>query len=483
MSRLRKWVLGLILVGVLALPGRAQSPFPVEKNSADLDYPRAITFHLQSRYATELQSAELVYGASGRSCAESAGRQSLEVPAARPLTLEWTWDLRRSNNLPPGVRVWWQWQVVDGSGAQLETEVQSLVVEDPNHKWQVLNQGKIWVYWVKGDAAFGKYLLNQAVNSVERLSQKAGVQPNGEIRLTIYPDSESFLEAALGLPGWAGGVAFSEYGSILIAIPAGATTWASHVIPHEIAHLVTDERTFNCLGVRPPTWLHEGLSMVAEGLTPRRDVQFLETAYREDRGLLLHDLANGFSGDSDQVRLAYIQSGMVVEYLVDTHGPEKMAALLAALQSGERIDRALQSVYGFDTDGLEQAWQISAGLVKAGAAAGSTPLPPTASATPVPTLVPWTAVAVSPTATPTLVETPTPPTQVELRAENGVATSTPAVTATPLPVMTEPPASGFPNLALILAGGGLCLTSLLTILVLVFAWSRRRTTAAPRGDA
>ncbi len=51
-----------------------------------------------------------------------------------------------------------------------------------------------------------------------------------------------------------------------------------------------------------------------------------------------------------------------MKYLNDTYGPEKFAQLFAEIKGGKRIDAALEAVYGFDQDGLDNEWRAANGL-------------------------------------------------------------------------------------------------------------------------
>ena len=83
--------------------------------------------------------------------------------------------------------------------------------------------------------------------------------------------------------------------------------------------------------------------------------------------------------------LSYAQSFSLTNFLIQTYGREKMTALLVALRDGMTADDALQQTYGFDIDGLEDAWRESIGAKPRPVSAQ-----PTAQPTPtfVPTIVP-----------------------------------------------------------------------------------------------
>lgn len=87
----------------------------------------------------------------------------------------------------------------------------------------------------------------------------------------------------------------------------------------------------------------------------------------------------------DKAYLSYSQSYSIVKFLIETHGQQKMTDLLTSLRDGAAIDDALMNTYGFDVEGLEDAWRKGIG-----AALRSVSAEPTAQPTPtyVPTIVP-----------------------------------------------------------------------------------------------
>ena len=435
-----------------AQPAWAQSGIRVLENQVLSDYPINLTFQLQAESSSPIDRIYLVYGTNARDCADDQGRQAIEIQPASEQSVEWVWDFFKSGSLPPGTQVWWQWEIHDASGATQVTEKQALEVDDPRFDWKNLEEDNVLVYWVEGGQGFGTLIMNKALGSLKRLAEEAGVSPSGNIRLTIYPNTRTLRHAGLYIPGWAGGVAFPEYNSIIIGIPPGATRWANEVIPHELAHLVSEELIFNCMGVGLPTWLSEGLAVYAEAYVSPQDLEILNQALQSDDLPALTSLTAGFSGDQDRIRLNYIQSGQAVYYLVNNYGPENLAALLSAIQKGNSIDSALRQVYGFDTDELDRAWRASLGFEPA-AQAEVTPISIT-EPTLAPTLPLWTPEYVPPTSTPVPPPTPLP--------------TVTAVQSTPALLPTTAPAAGsgageigaWPWLLLAGLGGGMALLGL-----------------------
>jgi len=400
----------------------------VQSDQAELDFPNTLTFQLQASTAGQVEEVYLEYGTNARSCVVAVARQQAELTPGSPFTASWEWDFKDSSSLPVGAEVWWQWEVRTKSGESLRTERNSLVIEDPNLTWQRVENDQVLVVWAEGSQSFGRQILDLATRSLDRLAKEAGIEPNGKVRLTIYPTFEDLRAARLFAPEWTGGVAFPEYGVTMMGIPLDSGDWMDEVVPHELAHLVTGQRVFNCLGTGMPTWLSEGLSMYSEKAQNEADTNRMVTELKADRLPPLRNLAGGFSANADQTNISYAQSGEVVRFLIREYGPDKMAALLAGIQSGQRINPALQEVYGFDTDGLDNAWRSSLGFASTEALVTASP---TSARTSVPTLALWTSAAggdITPSDTPEPSATP-----LEVAA---AATETPVIQPSDTPALT-----------------------------------------------
>jgi hypothetical protein len=68
---------------------------------------------------------------------------------------------------------------------------------------------------------------------------------------------------------------------------------------------------------------------------------------------------SSYPGDPDKVGLFYGESWSLVSYLIDGYGEEQFAELFAEVKSGKRIESALQAVYGFGQDSLEDEWRAA----------------------------------------------------------------------------------------------------------------------------
>ncbi len=395
----------------------AQSTISVTQDKIVSAFPDKLTFQLSVNSTAEIQNIKLLYRTNGDTCQSEIAQQVIDFTPASSVETEWDWDFTISGILPPGAEIYWQWQIDDANGGTLLTDEHSYKVNDTRQTWYSLKNDRINLQWYKGSQSFGQGLLDIATRSIQRMEKNAGVTTSGMIWVTIYPTILEVQEVDIHAAEWAAGLAYPEYDSTIMAIDTTEMDWAASVIPHELAHLMTDVVVFNCRGMWLPTWLSEGLAMYAEGDISEGYIYVVTTALDDNELPPLRSLESGFSSISDAASISYGQSGMVVTYMIDQYGPQKMTDLLAAIQSGSLIDQALKNIYGKDTDGVEAEWRISLGFDPQ-----PTLLPTSSSRTSVPTLALWTS-AVRPTEIPTSLPSLTP--------------TLPALTQTPIPLPSQ----------------------------------------------
>jgi hypothetical protein len=337
-----------------------QTTLNVTSNEAAVAFPNQITFQVAVDPPVALAEAKLIYDVVQQSCVDVAG----EVPVAVvDGVASWTWVMSRSGNPPPGALVWWQWELTGTDGTRITTPRQELVLADTRFDWQTVSDERIHLHWYEGDAV-GPLLLEAAVAGLERLEADMGISLLDDVNIYIYEDAAAMRDAVLYVQDWAGGLAFSEYSTVLIGVPpAQAAGWGSDTVRHELAHLVVSQVGWSCLGGSRPTWLEEGLAVYAEG-PPDEAVQAeIEAAITEDRFVPLRSLGGSFPAHDAGASLAYSQSYSVVNYLLDEYGQDALQDLLAALASGMAHDEALEQVYSLNVDGLEAAWRTAIGAL------------------------------------------------------------------------------------------------------------------------
>ena len=351
-------IFGLLLV---AAPLYAQDEIIVTQNEALVDFPQSVTFELELADASNVAEVNLVYEVDRFSCLEANTVVPAELENNRA---EWTWEMVRSGNPPPGATLHWSWEITDSNGNITTTPSQSHTFVDDRFEWQTVSAPNIQLHWYRGDEV-GPLLLDAAVAGLAQLENEMGIALDSEVQLFIYAESDDMRDAVLYIQEWAGGVAFSEYNIILMGVPPNiAESWGRPTVRHELAHLVVAQFGRSCVGGSRPTWLNEGLAVYAEGTPSDTIQQDIANGIENNRFEPIRSLSGAFSSHGPEAGIAYSQSYSVVQFLLETYGQAQMQALLLTLAQGAGYDEALEAVYGFNVDGLELVWRQQLDLPK-----------------------------------------------------------------------------------------------------------------------
>ena len=203
------------------------------------------------------------------------------------------------------------------------------------------------------------YLEPLLEESWETLTAKYGFEPESKILIEVFENSADFAVRSVGLPdiGPLVGICFGKV--ITLISPDTLTANWQEIVWHEFMHVITLQMTHN----RMPRWLSEGISVWEEregrpywGRSQGLD---LIRAAQEQKLLPVGELNSGFSGARNNADLsfAYFQSYLVVDYIAQTYGFEKLVELI--YQYGEikgDADR-FRSVFELDIDDFDAGFR------------------------------------------------------------------------------------------------------------------------------
>ena len=191
------------------------------------------------------------------------------------------------------------------------------------------------------------------------LTAKYGFEPEGKVLIEVFENSADFAVRSVGLPdiGPLVGICFGKV--ITLISPDTLTANWQEIVWHEFMHVITLQMTQN----RMPRWLSEGISVWEERegrpYWGRRQGLDLIRAAQEQKLLPVGELNSGFSGARNNADLsfAYFQSYLVVDYIAQTYGFEKLVELI--YQYGEikgDADR-FRSVFELDIDDFDAGFR------------------------------------------------------------------------------------------------------------------------------
>jgi hypothetical protein len=374
MKRIHYQKLSLILIVLSLIVFFATSPghviaqeetIKVTDQSAETSFREHITFSISAESEAEIVEVDLLYKIVGQL---ATSRNNADFTPGTSINAEFVIDQTEpANYLPPGVELQYWWKIIDADGNELATEKDPLLYLDNRYEWKTLENERLTLYWYEGSDKFGQDLFDRANVSLDTLESDFGVMLEDSIKIFIYADHDDFLGAYFTSgQEWAGGAAFDEYGVVMMTVDPWQPEWGTVVTTHEMTHLVIHRATENPFGsdLTLPRWLDEGIAVYTSGeIYTRSDFDMLlKRAIKNNELLTLRTLSSPFPADPDEAVLSYAQSGAVVNFIVDTYGPEAMAELLNALAEGALYDEALVQTLGVDTDGLDNAFRASLDL-------------------------------------------------------------------------------------------------------------------------
>jgi hypothetical protein len=264
-----------------------------------------------------------------------------------------------ANVLIPGAEVTYFWRIT-AAGATQETEPQVATYDDSRFDWQTVAEGNVTVWYNSGSESDARDVLVAARESLDRISALLQTTVDVPVKVFYYSSADEMQDAVPSVDNEEGVITLGEVVFSDTAM-VSADYAPEDIARHEVAHIVVRQAIRGPYGV--PDWLNEGTAVYAQSqpLSNQRDA--IESAISSGNVLSVRSISSASAGASlETVSLFYGESWSLVTFLIDTYGEEKFADLFRAFGTGANTGEALQQVYGFNQDGLENAWRESVGL-------------------------------------------------------------------------------------------------------------------------
>ncbi len=287
------------------------------------------------------------------------GTAAIGQPEFEPgTTVETTFTLAGNNPpqiyLPPGTVIDYYWEATDEDGDESRSETQTFFYDDARFDWESVSGDGVRIYYYTGSADDAQEMHDVALESISEMSALLETTVPFEVEVWIY-DSTDDMRPALQSRS-------ETYESQIIT--AGVRVASNTVLVlgnasfdtlrHELTHVVTKQAGESAFGSLP-AWLDEGTAVYGQS-SPGGFGSAIESAISRGNVLSVREVSS-YPGDPDKVNLFYGEGWSLVSYLIDEYGEGQFAELFAEVKSGKRIESALQAVYGFGQDGLEDEWR------------------------------------------------------------------------------------------------------------------------------
>jgi hypothetical protein len=261
--------------------------------------------------------------------------------------------------LPPGTTVVYYWEATDANGTEVRTEEATFVYDDVRFDWKSVESGGVTIHYYSGSEDDARAMLDVASESIADMSSLLGAEIDFPVKVLIYESRDDMRPALISRS--------ESYESQIIT--AGVRVSSDTVLVlgnvsfdtlrHELTHVVTKVAGESAFG-EVPAWLDEGTAVYGQS-NPGGFGDAIADAINRGNVLSVRSITS-YPGDPSKVALFYGEGWSLVSFLIDTYGSDKFAELYATIKGGERIDGALEAIYGFDQDGLEDEWRAANGL-------------------------------------------------------------------------------------------------------------------------
>lgn len=273
-------------------------------------------------------------------------RQSLEFdPGYRPARSQLAEDLLRLGEENEGWQLAAEVHEADGYNVMA---LNLVTLRDVLDEYRTLTNAHFQLRMEPHEAeVYGQRALALLERARVTLAAKYGVELETPVLVEMYEEQKDFAVRTFGMPVNHGylGVCFGRVvtANSPVSRPGLTFNWEA-MLYHEFCHVVTLQLSRN----KMPRWLSEGISVYEERQAhsawgERWKPEYLARVLGD--GLTpIAELSGAFLAppSPEYLQFAYFQSSLVVEYLVERFGHERLHAILRELGEGVGINEVLE---------------------------------------------------------------------------------------------------------------------------------------------
>jgi len=240
-------------------------------------------------------------------------------------------------------------------------------VNDTNYDWKEISGNRFRIIYPDTLRQRALDVAQIYDTHLESISQNLEIHLDRDVPVFLYPSQNEYetTNVVTGLVRGSGG--FTEFFKERVVFPVHSNDkrlerLALHEITHAVQLNYLLESRYRSLqiiltGVLSPLWFMEGVAQYESRFWDSMPAMYVRDAVMDHDLIPLNQL-RGFSHlPPHQIRLAYDQSGLFIQFLVDTYGQESIARLLKLVKNRLNVRNALQEVTGKGIWTLERSWR------------------------------------------------------------------------------------------------------------------------------
>ncbi len=225
--------------------------------------------------------------------------------------------------------------------------------------WNSIESDHFVVMFTDNEGA-AREIQKTAEEFYPKVTGDLGCSTKRKITIWFYDSQKEFKRVPdAPVQDWAAGYAYPLRARIVIRNPAFSKDRKlnlSHLVKHEITHVIFGLYIGKENLKYVPTWFNEGLAMYEAEQWSYSQYWIMLTGALGNSLFPLYELADEFPLGESQARIAYAQSCSIVTFMVRTYGKDALKKCVRLMAEGREIDGALAGSIGIDSYWLEKKW-------------------------------------------------------------------------------------------------------------------------------
>ena len=212
--------------------------------------------------------------------------------------------------------------------------------------WQVIEKENVRLFYHSKRASFVYSLIDVALSTLPEYKQLTGLEGADSLRIFLCDGQEEFDLLTSGtIPTWSKGVARPQFGLIILQAAGIEPAELTSVLRHELWHTWLGR---GLMGIKIPRWFDEGGAVLVSGQKTSRYHIVISRALLTRSLLSLDEIDDVLRFQSGKAQLAYAESFMAVQYMVNQWGWSGMRKFFATFKKQPDWEKSFIQAFGID---------------------------------------------------------------------------------------------------------------------------------------
>jgi hypothetical protein len=223
--------------------------------------------------------------------------------------------------------------------------------------WNKLIHSQTTIHFQQSDLENARQIIRFINEMTPIFSQQVNLTLTNPVEIYICPSPAIFSTLTHGqLPEWSEAVSIQGKNVIILKSPLWSKSRRIFraTVLHEMVHILIAQKLNN----HPvPTWLHEGLAVYFSGEAELASSAMVGKALTTNSLIPLNQIDYVLTFQKDKALLAYQQSFLVIQFIIDNYGFPAIPQFLEGFQNQNSLDEIFQKVTQLNFVEFEAQWR------------------------------------------------------------------------------------------------------------------------------